>query len=332
MFDAILLHSFGGPEGPDDVVPFLENVTRGRGIPRERLAQVGEHYFLFGGKSPINDQNRALIAALRTELDAAGIDLPIYWGNRNWEPYLRDTVAEMIEAGHQRVLVVATSAFGSQSGCRQYREDLAEAVATLDGTIELQKVPPYWNHPGFLDAMADRLDQALASLGDRRSDARIVFTAHSIPTAWTETAPYVGQLRAAATHLVDRVAPDADWDLVYQSRSGPPQVPWLEPDIVDHLESLHDAGVDVVAVTPLGFVSDHMEVVYDLDTEAAARAAELSMTMVRTPTVGTHRAFVSGLADLIGAAIAGRDRLVVVAEPAGPTCGPGCCVIARRPG
>jgi protoporphyrin/coproporphyrin ferrochelatase len=332
VFDAILLHSFGGPEGPDDVVPFLENVTRGRGIPRERLAQVGEHYFLFGGKSPINDQNRALIEALRAELDATGIDLPIYWGNRNWEPYLGDTVAQMIEAGHQRVLAVATSAFGSQSGCRQYREDLAEAAAAADGTIELQKIPPYWNHPGFLDAMADRLDLALASLGDRRPDARIVFTAHSIPTAWTETAPYVGQLRAAATHLVDRVAPDTEWDLVYQSRSGPPQVPWLEPDIVDHLESLHADGVDVVAVTPLGFVSDHMEVVYDLDTEAAARAVELSMTMVRTPTVGTHRAFAAGLADLIGAAVAGRDRLAVVAEPAGPTCGATCCVIARRPG
>lgn len=332
MFDAIVLQSFGGPEGPDDVVPFLENVTRGRGIPRERLAEVGEHYFLFGGRSPINDQNRALIDALRSALDAAGIDLPIYWGNRNWTPYLGDTVAEMVAAGHRRALVVATSAFGSQSGCRQYREDLAAATAELDDAIELHKIPPYWNHPGFLDAMADRLEQTLAALGDRRDDARLVFTAHSIPTAWTETAPYVGQLRAAATHLVDRVAPGADWDLVYQSRSGPPQVPWLEPDIVDHLGRLHDRGVDVVAVTPVGFVSDHMEVVYDLDTEAAARAAELSMTMVRTPTVGTHPAFVAGLAELIGAALEGRDRLVAVAEPAGATCGSGCCVVARRPG
>lgn len=332
MFDAILLHSFGGPEGPDDVVPFLENVTRGRGIPRERLAEVGEHYFLFGGKSPINDQNRALIEALRSALDEAGIDLPIYWGNRNWTPYLGDTVAEMIDAGHRRVLAVATSAFGSQSGCRQYREDLAAAADAADGAIELRKLPPYWNHPGFLDAMADRLDQALDSLDDRRDDARIVFTAHSIPTAWTATAPYVGQLRAAAAHIVARVAPEADWDLVYQSRSGPPQVPWLEPDIVDHLETLHNDGVEVVAVTPLGFVSDHMEVVYDLDTEAAARATELSMTMVRTPTVGTHAAFVSGLVDLIDAAIVGRDRLEVVAEPAGPTCGADCCVMVRRPG
>jgi protoporphyrin/coproporphyrin ferrochelatase len=332
VFDAILLHSFGGPEGPDDVVPFLENVTRGRGIPRERLAEVGEHYFLFGGKSPINDQNRSLIDALRAELDAAGIDLPVYWGNRNWQPYLGDTVTEMIEAGHRRALVLATSAFGSQSGCRQYREDLAEAAADADGAIELQKIPPYWNHPGFLDAMADRLERTLESLGDRRAGARIVFTAHSIPTAWTETAPYVGQLRAAAANLIARVAPGAEWDLVYQSRSGPPQVPWLEPDIVDHLEALHGDDVDVVVVTPLGFVSDHMEVVYDLDTEAAARAAELSMTMVRTPTVGIHPAFVAGLAELIAAAIAGRDRLAVLAEPGGPTCGTGCCVMARRPG
>ena len=336
-YDSIVLISFGGPEGPDDVIPFLENVTAGRGVPRERLAEVGEQYAQFGGVSPINEQNRALIAALRAELDSAGIDLPIWFGNRNWHPMLGDTVAEMIEAGHRRALGIVTSAFGSYSGCRQYREDIAAATEGTELTID--KAPQYWRHPGFLEPMAERVRDALAELGDAAGEARLVFTAHSIPTAWTPTSPYVPQLEAAAGHVAGAVFPDdpdraAAWDLVYQSRSGPPQVPWLEPDVNDHLRDLHERGVDTVVVVPLGFVSDHMEVMFDLDTQARETADELGMTMVRAGTVGVHPSFVAALRALVEEAVAGAEPLRVVAEPAHTPCSPGCCdrPVSRRPG
>lgn len=318
-YDAVLLLSFGGPEGPDDVIPFLENVTRGRGVPPERLAEVAEQYALFGGVSPINDQNRALLAALRDELDRRGHDdLPLYWGNRNWAPFVEDTLAELTADGHQRVLALATSAYSSYSACRQYQEDIARARAHVgEGAPAVDKVRPYWHHAGYLDATTDRVRDAVVQL----PGGRLVFTAHSIPLSMASTCDYEAQLRQVAATVVDRVAPGSDWDLVFQSRSGPPQVPWLEPDIVDHLHALAADGVTEVVVAPIGFVSDHMEVKFDLDTQAAAAAAELGITMVRAGTVGTHPAFVAGLVDLIEQHLAGDT----------PACPADCCPAPVRP-
>lgn len=328
--DALLLFSFGGPEGPDDVMPFLRNVTRGRNVPDERLEEVAAQYERFGGVSPINGQNLALIDALRSELAGAGIDLPVYFGNRNWTPFVADALADIAADGHRRVLALVTSAFGSYSGCRQYREDLAGAVAELDvDDLVVTKIGPYWNHPGFLDAATDRVRDAIGrTQGD---NPRLVFTAHSIPAAWLATSPYVDQLQAAARHIGDRAAPGLDHDLVFQSRSGPPQVPWLEPDIVDHLEAVAAGGVTEVVVFPLGFVSDHMEVMFDLDTQAAEAAAELGVAMVRAATVGTHPAFVRGLREIVESHLSGRAQLSVVGEPW--PCPEGCCVTPppRRP-
>jgi len=358
-YDGVLLLSFGGPEAPDDVIPFLQNVTRGRGIPPERLAAVAEHYLHFGGRSPINDQNRALLAALRAELDRRGIAVPVYWGNRNWDPYLVDALREARQQGAQRLLVLVTSAYSSYSGCRQYREDLAAALAELEpaapGSTELDAVPPahpplqvdkvrhYFNHPGFVAPTVDAVLQALAGLPDQsRPGARIVFVTHSVPTAMNDVAgpqggAYLAQHRdvaaivvAAVQERLGAVAP-AEWDLVFCSRSGPPTQPWLEPDINDHLAALHTQGVPAVVVVPIGFISDHMEVVFDLDTEAAQTAAELGLAFVRVPTVGTDPRFVAGLVDLLleRAAVA---RGETVARPAmgglGPShdvCPAGCC-------
>lgn len=330
-YDAVLLHSFGGPEGPDDVVPFLRNVTRGRDIPTERLIEVGSHYAQFGGVSPINAHNRALQAAIQTALDAQGLDLPVYWGNRNWHPLLGETLDEVLSDGHRRVLAIVTSAFGSYSGCRQYRDELDEAVSTRSNTgLVIDKVRPFWNHPGFLDAMADRLGTAWSALDSNdHDDTALVFTAHSIPTAWVPTSPYVSQLEAAAAHLAERACAGQRHDLVFQSRSGPPAVPWLGPDVSDHLEALAAGGVGRAILVPLGFVSDHMEVVYDLDTVAAQRAAELDMELTRVPTVGTHSTFVNGLVSLVEEACAGAPPLAVLGAPW--TCPSGCCAVPKRP-
>ncbi|MGI9622603.1 MAG: ferrochelatase [Acidimicrobiales bacterium] len=323
QYDSIVLISFGGPEGPDDVVPFLRNVTRGRNIPEERLVTVGAHYELFGGVSPINDQNRNLMAALAESLAASGVELPVYWGNRNWHPLLEDTARAMEQAGHRRALGLVTSAFGSYSGCRQYSEDIERATAELDLSIE--KVRLYWNHPGFLDAMSDRLRSAMAEVVAPHSDVRIAFTAHSIPTAWATASPYVAQLEAAARYLADRIAPGIGWELVFQSRSGNPRVPWLEPDICDHLVSLADSGVNTAVIVPIGFVSDHMEVVYDLDTEAASVAEELGLTIVRAGTAGTHPSFVAGLRDLLLEAINDSEPSALVGRPWNNPCHTECC-------
>lgn len=341
-YDSIVVVSFGGPEEPDHVVPFLQNVTRGRGIPEERLKVVGEHYFMFGGKSPINDQNRALIEALRAELAAHNIHLPIYWGNRNWEPYLTDTVEQMAADGRRRALAFVTSAFGSYSGCRQYREDIEKALAHLaehspDADLQIDKLRLYGNHPGFVDVMVERvteaIDEATAGTDPADPNVRIAFTAHSIPTSSTATSRYEPQLRAAAALVAERAAPGVSWDLVYQSRSGPPQVPWLEPDIVDHLRALHDDGVTRVVVVPIGFISDHMEVIYDLDTQAAEVAEELGMTMVRAGTAGTHARFIAMVRQLIEEQLDGTDALAVGPDTAWVDhCHPGCCVPpATRP-
>ncbi|MCI2240395.1 ferrochelatase [Paenibacillus sp. TRM 82003] len=308
-YDAVLLLSFGGPEGPDDVVPFLENVTRGRGIPRERLEAVAEHYLHFGGKSPINDQNRALLARLRTELDARGLaDLPLLWGNRNWEPYATDVVREAHEAGARRFLVVFTSAYSSYSSCRQYREDLARTAQELadEGRrVEFDKIRHYFNHPAFTEVNARAVARALGEVPD---GSRVVFVTHSIPDAMNDVSgrdggAYVRQHLDVAAEVARRVGAerggDVPWDLTYCSRSGPPSQPWLEPDVNDHLRALHEQGVPGVVVAPIGFVSDHMEVKFDLDTEAAETAGEIGLPFARAATVGADATFVAGLVDLI---------------------------------
>ena len=293
--DAILIVSFGGPEGPDDVMPFLRNVTRGRDISEKRLAAVAEHYHLFGGISPINQCNRDLIAALADELVRRGAELPVYWGNRNWTPMLADSVAQMRDDGISRAAGFATSALGSYSGCRQYSEDIERARAAVGPNAPaIHKVPPFWDQEGFLSAMADHL----AVARQREPTAPVVFTAHSIPDSMAASAPYVAQLNEACQRVAARTGA-AEWSLAYQSRSGPPQVPWLEPDIGDELDRLAGEGADAVIVVPIGFVADHMEVIYDLDTEARQRADTLGLRFVRVPTVGTHPAFVGMIADLV---------------------------------
>ncbi|MFG2298091.1 ferrochelatase [Streptomyces sp. NPDC048603] len=320
-YDALLLLSFGGPEGPDDVVPFLENVTRGRGIPRERLKEVGQHYFGFGGVSPINAQNRELLDALRKDFAEHGLDLPVYWGNRNWAPYLNDVMREMAADGRRRIAVLATSAYASYSGCRQYRENLADALALLEAEgfdlPQVDKLRHYFNHPGFVEPMTDGVLASLASLPeDVRDGARLVFTTHSIPTAAADTSgpvedhteggaggAYVKQHLDVAEVIAGEVARvtgvDRPWELVYQSRSGAPHIPWLEPDICDRLEELHGAGAPAVVMVPIGFVSDHMEVLYDLDTEATAKAAELDLPIRRSATVGADPRFAAAVRDLV---------------------------------
>jgi ferrochelatase len=329
-YDALLLLSFGGPEGPDDVVPFLENVTRGRGIPTERLKEVGKHYFLFDGISPINEQNRALLDALRKDFSGHGVDLPVYWGNRNWAPYLTDTLREMVTDGRRRIAVLATSAYASYSGCRQYRENLADALAALEAEglepPRVDKLRHYFNHPGFVGPMAESVLASLADLpDDARAGAHLAFTTHSIPEASADTSgpagahgaggAYVAQHLDVARLVVETVRERTGvaypWQLVYQSRSGAPQIPWLEPDICDHLEALHAEGATAVVMAPIGFVSDHMEVLYDLDTEAMAKAAELGLPVRRSATVGADPRFAAAVRDLlVERAAAERQRPV----------------------
>jgi len=334
-FDAVLLLSFGGPEGPDDVVPFLENVTRGRGIPRERLEEVGKHYFLFGGVSPINAQCRELLAALRAELDRSGLGLPVYWGNRNWHPMLADTVRHMADDGIRRAVAVATSAYSSYSACRQYLEDIETACAIVGSRAPLiEKIPPFWNHPGFIETMAANTRSALARLNTSPAKTRVVFTAHSIPNAMAATCDYEVELREASALVAERAAASeraSGWDLVFQSRSGPPTQPWLEPDICDHLRSLRASGTDGAVLVPIGFVADHIEVKYDLDTQAKAVADEIGLRMERALAVGAAPRFVAGLSELIACHIAGRRPPALGTRGPRPyPCRPGCCAYAPR--
>jgi ferrochelatase len=326
-YDALLLHSFGGPERKDDVVPFLENVLRGKNVPRERMLDVAEHYYHFGGKSPINGQNRALIAALESELRAQGPALPIYWGNRNWHPMLADALRQMRADGVRRALAFATSAFGSYSGCRQYREDVERARAEIGpGAPEIHKLRTFHDHPGFIRAMADRVREALGRIPDsRRAAAPLLFTAHSIPLSMAETSPYVAQLEESC-RLVSQAVGHAGV-LVYQSRSGPPTQPWLEPDVCDYISRLHAGGTPVdVVLAPMGFLSDHMEVVYDLDMEAAGLCRKLGVNLSRAATVGVHPAFVSTIRELILERMEGRERRCLGTLSAGcDICGPDCC-------
>jgi len=299
-YDALLVVSFGGPEGMDDVMPFLENVTRGRNIPRARLAEVAHHYERFGGASPINRQNRDLVAALERELAARRIELPVYFGNRNWEPYLPDTLREMRNAGVRRALGFFTSAFSSYSGCRQYRENLYEAQLEVgDDAPEILKLRTFFNHPGFVEANAERVRDALGQLpAESRPEAQIVFSAHSIPSAMAANCRYADQL-AESSRLVAAALGAQRHSIVYQSRSGAAHVPWLEPDVCDHLRALHAAGVTDVVLSPIGFVSDHVEVLYDLDYEAAGVGRELGLNVVRAGTAGTHPAYVSMIRELV---------------------------------
>ena len=327
-YDALLLVSFGGPEGSDDVVPFLENVLRGRNVPAARLREVAAHYEHFGGRSPINDQCRALLAALREELDRFGPQLPVYWGNRNWHPFLADAIRRMAGDGVCRALAFVTSAFGSYSACRQYLDDIERARAALGpGAPEIHKLRAFYNHPGYVqplvEAAAAAFDRVSAS---RRAAAELVFAAHSIPRSMAATSPYEAQLRETAG-LVAASLGRAQWSLVYQSRSGPPGQPWLEPDVVDHLRALASAGVKDVVVSPIGFVSDHMEVLYDLDLEAKGRALELGLNMVRAATAGTHPRFVRMVRELVEERLSDAQvRLHLGSRgPAPDACAPDCC-------
>lgn len=380
-YDAILLVSFGGPEGQDDVLPFLRNVTRGRGVPEERLEEVAHHYRHFGGVSPINAQNRELRAALQDELGARGLRLPVLWGNRNWDPYLADALREAHAAGHRRLLAVVTSAYSSYSGCRQYREDLARALAEtgLAGELTIDKVRQYFDHPGFVTPFVDGVRQSLVRVHERLGDgdpvdlardAHVLFVTHSIPTAAAmasgpptadlgDEGAYGAQHRAVADVVMAALGsadgptagPTAGgrgasfagvpWSLVYQSRSGSPQTPWLEPDINDAIERLAADGVRAVVIAPIGFVSDHLEVLWDLDVEALETAERVGVVAERAPTPGVHAAFVTGLVDLVeerlaphGASATGQTGAMAprprpALTPLGPwydVCRPGCCL------
>ncbi|CAM2767705.1 ferrochelatase [Skermania piniformis] len=335
MTDALLLLSFGGPEGPDDVIPFLENVTRGRGVPRARLDAVAEHYLHFGGVSPINRLNRELIAAVEAELRAAGLDLPVYFGNRNWHPLVEDTVARMHDDGVRSALVFATSAWAGYSGCRQYHEDIARARAAVPNAPELRKLRQFYDHPLFVAAVADGITAAAATLG---RPARLVFTAHSVPTRADDQAgpPDAGgglyhRQVVEAARLAAAAAGYPEYDVVWQSRSGPPQVPWLAPDIVDHLDALAASGTGAVIVCPVGFVSDHMEVIWDLDHEARLRAAELGIGYVRAATPGADPRFARMVVELVAEQCSGGSARRLGAEPGwgsgtdGAICALHCC-------
>src|ERR1051326_7609604 len=299
-YDALLVVSFGGPEGMDEVMPFLANVLRGRNVPESRMREVAHHYEMFGGVSPINGQNRELIAALERELEENGPRLPVYWGNRNWHPLLADTIRQMRDDGIKNALAFVTSAYSSYSGCRQYREDIERArEAVGEGAPRVEKLRAFFNHPGFVEPNVENLRGALERIpSERRASARVAFTAHSIPSAMAAGCEYERQL-LETSRLVAEGAGISNWRLVFQSRSGPPTQPWLEPDICDHLRELKKEGAADLVVAPVGFISDHMEVINDLDTEARALAAELGINMVRAATVGAHPAFIKMIRELI---------------------------------
>ncbi|OZM73123.1 ferrochelatase [Amycolatopsis antarctica] len=343
-YDALLWLSFGGPEGPDEVMPFLENVTRGRGVPRERLEEVAVHYRHFGGVSPINRLNREAIAAVEAELAAVDIDLPVYFGNRNWDPMVEVTLARMTADGVRRALVFPTSAYGGYSACRQYDEDIARARTSVgDGAPELTKLRQFFDHPLFVAAFADAVRAALAELDDP-AGARVVFVAHSVPASADAAAgpPEEGGHRysrqiAEAARLVATEAGVAEYDVVWQSRSGPPSVPWLEPDIVDHIDALHGKGVPAVVVCPVGFVSDHLEVLWDLDNEARERAEELGMGFARAATPNADPRFARLVVELVREHTEGSPARKCSAFPSagctvnGAPCAVGCCAPATRP-
>ena len=338
-YDALLVLSFGGPEGEDEVIPFLENVTRGRGIPRERLAQVGEHYFHFGGVSPINAQNRELIANIEAELSRRGIDLPVYFGNRNWRPFAEDTAKQLLADGRRNVLVFATSAWGGYSACRQYDEDI-QRIREVTPEITYTKLWQFYGHPVFVGLVADRLR---AAVDNADGQTRVLFTAHSVPSAADENAGgptdrhlYSRQVEEAAK-LVAKRAGVEDYELVWQSRSGNPATPWLEPDVVDRAQELKREGMDHLICVPIGFITDHMEVVWDLDTELRQACDEMGVTLERTPTVGLEPEFAGMVVDL-AQAVATQVKPETLSSVTvqgctvnGAPCKEGCCAPVKRP-
>ncbi len=336
-YDAIMITSFGGPEQPADVMPFLENVLRGKNVPRERMLEVAEHYYHFGGKSPINEQNRQLISALEAELAEHGPRLPIYWGNRNWHPLLADTLRQMKGDGVQRALAFVTSSYSSYSSCRQYREDIVTARETVgEGAPVVDKIRVFHNHPGFVEASADRIQRALDQIPpSRRSAAQLIYTAHSIPTSMAATCDYETQLKETARLVAESVG-RKNWRLAYQSRSGPPSQPWLEPGILDCLREVKQSGeTSDVVIAPIGFVSDHMEILFDLDTEARQLCQELGIHMVRAATVGTHPRFIRMIRELIDERMdESKAKLALGVLGARPDlCAVDCCPPpGRRPG
>ena len=351
-YDAILLLGFGGPEGQDDVIPFLRNVTRGRGIPDERLEEVAHHYRHFGGVSPINQQNRELRVALSQELGVRGLTLPVYWGNRNWAPYVSDALQRIHDDGHSTVLAIATSAYSSYSSCRQYREDLADALeaTALGSTLRIDKVRQFFDHPGFIAPFVASVSAAFVALAEQHPgwdvsrDVEVLFSTHSIPQSDADRSgppelgfgpggAYVAQHRAVAEAIMTHAGLSSPWQLVFQSRSGPPAVPWLDPDINDALRELPAAGRKAVVIVPVGFVSDHMEVMWDLDTEALETAREVGLEAIRAATPGTDPSYVAGLVDLIAERVTGMAASERPHETAlGPwfdVCRTACCENAR---
>jgi len=363
IYDAILVVSFGGPEKHEDVIPFLENVLRGRNVPRERMLAVAEHYYHFDGKSPINQQTRELISAIKDELAQHGPKLPVYWGNRNWHPMLAETLRQMKRDGIQRALAFVTSAYSSYSGCRQYREDIARAQAEVgEGAPQIDKLRVFFNHPGFLEATEDRIKDALSELSDasprsteqamapvptqslsaERTNAspaaqsngnlQIVYVAHSVPLSMANTSDYVKQLEE-----VRRLSSEAlginNHALVYQSRSGAPGQPWLEPDILDYLREVKKKDLaSAVVIAPISFISDHMEVLYDLDIEAKHLCEELSLPMARAKTVGVHPNFIAMIRELILERTEGAERHALGAfGPRQDLCAEDCCPAPQRP-
>ncbi|MFT5128214.1 MAG: ferrochelatase [Rhodothermales bacterium] len=325
-YDAILILSFGGPEGPDDVMPFLDNVLRGRRVPEARKLEVAEHYELFGGVSPINAINRELAEKLQAELAGAGHELPVYLGNRNWHPMLADTLREMRDVGVRRALTFVTSAFSSYSGCRQYKEDVARAREEVgEGAPELDKLRLFFNHPRFIAANSTNLAETFEALHDEPEHVPLLFTAHSIPNSMAASSQYVEQLLEACQLLANAVG-NRNWKLVYQSRSGPPHQPWLEPDILDHIKDLHEDGATNLVVHPVGFLCDHLEVLYDLDHEAAETCYALGIHMLRVPTPGCHPEMITMARDLIEERLLGTAPASAGSLPPWPnTCPPNCC-------
>jgi ferrochelatase len=318
-FDALLVVSFGGPEKKEDVLPFLENVLRGRGVPRERMLEVAEHYYHFDGRSPINDQNKALIAALDQEFKSHGEKMPIYWGNRNWRPLLPETLQQMQADGVRRAAAFVTSAFGSYSGCRQYREDIARAQeATGTQGMVIEKLDNFCGRPEFVETMIDRVRAAMAELPNAE---QLIFTAHSIPCSMADASPYVRQLKEASARVAAACGM-SNWTLVYQSRSGPPSQPWLEPDVCEYLRAQHAAGMQRVILCPIGFISDHMEVLYDLDTEAHDLCNEIGLKMARAGTAGSHPKLIGMIRDMV---------LNAQTTPVLAHCEAGCCPTPQRP-
>jgi protoporphyrin/coproporphyrin ferrochelatase len=333
-YDALLIVSFGGPEGRDEVMPFLENVLRGKNVPPERMRAVAHHYELFGGVSPINSQNRTLIAALEKEFEANELRLPIYWGNRNWHPMLADTLGRMADDGIKNALAFFTSAYSSYSGCRQYREDIIRAQTEVGADApQVEKLRVFYNHPGFIEPNIENVRAALDRIPEpRRESAQIAFTAHSIPLSMASNCDYEAQLQETCRLVAEGVGHN-NWKLVFQSRSGPPTQPWLEPDICDYLTELKEAAAEDVVIAPIGFISDHMEVLYDLDTEARALCEKLKLNMLRASTVGSHPTFIRMIYELILERMNPESprRFLGARGASHDVCPVDCCLTSARP-